>query len=238
MLFEKNLPLGAENFVLTGVRPIETLPQLVWTACSIDAYKVTVALGKIESHILKLYSSKIIQSDMARLVLRKSLQAAYPWCEVERWRISQAFGHRPTVDGPVQLDVSLSHRGCWVVSAFSAERAIGIDIETLPSQLKEDAWDLFLSADEIAWMRRVSQERSALTALALWCAKEAYLKASHQAGKVSMKDIVFSPELKLLKCKGVASKEPWLTQVWQLEGDLLLAVCLGPQQAPSKEQEL
>jgi hypothetical protein len=53
-----------------------------------------------------------------------------------------------------------------------------------------------------------------------------------------MKDIVFSPELKLLKCKGVASKEPWLTQVWQLEGDLLLAVCLGPQQAPSKEQEL
>lgn len=76
MLFEKNLPLGAENFVLTGVRPIETLPQLVWTSCSIDAYKVTVALGKIESHILKLYSSKIIQSDMARLVLRKSLQAA------------------------------------------------------------------------------------------------------------------------------------------------------------------
>ena len=94
--------------------------------------------------------------------------------------------------------------------------------------MKEDTWALFLSAFEIDWMRHASQENITTKALALWCAKEAYLKASQQAGKVSMSDIVFSSELELLSVRGVMLRDQWMTQVWQVDADFLLALCWSP----------
>ncbi len=229
MMFEKILRLGSDNFASIAIQAIEALTQLDLTILAIDEYEVTVVIGRIESQILKPYTSKKIQSEQVRIALKQGLQSTFPEFEAQSWCISKPYSGRACVSGPLGLDVSLSHSRCWGASAFTTRGAIGVDVETLPRSLKEDTWALFLSAFEINWMRHVSQENIAIKALALWCAKEAYLKASQQAGKVSMSDIVFSSELELLSVRGVMLRDQWITQVWQVDADFLLALCLSPQ---------
>jgi phosphopantetheinyl transferase len=227
MMFEKFLRLGSENLASVETQSIETFPQLELMTWVIDEYEVTVVIGRINSQILKPYSSKKSQSEQIRVDLKKGLQIAYPEVDAKSWCISESNSGRPSLSGPRKLDVSLSHSRYWVASAFTARGMIGIDVETLPRRLKEEAWGLFLDAFEIDWLRHVSKANIEIKALALWCAKEAYLKASQQAGKVSMKDIVFSSELELLTVQGVMLRDQWITQVWQVDADLLLALCLG-----------
>lgn len=226
-MFENILRLGSGSLAPIKTRTIETFPQLAWMTWVIDEDEVTVAIGRINSQILKPNDSKKSQSERVRFLLKKGLQIKYPEFDMQSWCISESYSGRPSVSGPLQLDVSLSHSRCWCASAFTTHGAIGIDVESLPRRLTEDSWALFLSDFEMDWVRQVSYENIEIKVLALWCAKEAYLKASRQAGMVSMKDIVFSPELALLSVQSVMLKDQWITQVWQVDADFLLALCLS-----------
>ena len=58
MMFEKILRLGSDNFASIAIQAIEALTQLDLTILTIDEYEVTVVIGRIESQILKPYTSK------------------------------------------------------------------------------------------------------------------------------------------------------------------------------------
>lgn len=71
--------------------------------------------------------------------------------------------------------VSLAARGDLVGIAI-ANRAIGIDVELTEAHPPEPAWNI-LHRQEREWLSRQPPVSQAESFLALWCVKEAYLKA-------------------------------------------------------------
>lgn len=71
--------------------------------------------------------------------------------------------------------VSLASRGDLVAIAI-ADRPVGVDIELIDARTPEPAWNI-LHPQEREWLSRQSPATQAESFLALWCVKEAYLKA-------------------------------------------------------------
>jgi phosphopantetheinyl transferase len=71
--------------------------------------------------------------------------------------------------------VSLASRGDLVAIAVS-DRPVGIDVEIVDANPPEPAWNI-LHAREREWLAKQSGDARAKSFLALWCTKEAYLKA-------------------------------------------------------------
>jgi phosphopantetheinyl transferase len=71
--------------------------------------------------------------------------------------------------------VSLASRGELVAMGIS-DRPVGVDVEVIATNPPEPAWHI-LHARERDWLSRQSGENRPESFLALWCAKEAYLKA-------------------------------------------------------------
>jgi phosphopantetheinyl transferase len=57
-----------------------------------------------------------------------------------------------------------------------SDRPVGVDVEIIDARPSEPAWNI-LHARERAWLSDQGAEEQAENFLALWCAKEAYLKA-------------------------------------------------------------
>jgi phosphopantetheinyl transferase len=71
--------------------------------------------------------------------------------------------------------VSLASRGALVAIALS-DRPVGVDVEIAAANPPEPAWNI-LHSREREWLSKQSGNEQAENFLALWCAKEAYLKA-------------------------------------------------------------
>jgi phosphopantetheinyl transferase len=71
--------------------------------------------------------------------------------------------------------VSLASRGELVAIATS-DRPVGIDVEVVETSPPGPAWNI-LHAREKAWLLKQRPKERAESFLAIWCAKEAYLKA-------------------------------------------------------------
>jgi 4'-phosphopantetheinyl transferase len=71
--------------------------------------------------------------------------------------------------------VSLASRGGLVAIALS-DRPVGIDVEIPAANPPEPAWNI-LHSREREWLSKQSGDEQAENFLALWCVKEAYLKA-------------------------------------------------------------
>jgi 4'-phosphopantetheinyl transferase len=71
--------------------------------------------------------------------------------------------------------VSLASRGGLVAIALS-DRPVGVDVEIAAANPPEPAWNI-LHSRERDWLSKQSGDEQAENFLALWCVKEAYLKA-------------------------------------------------------------
>jgi 4'-phosphopantetheinyl transferase len=71
--------------------------------------------------------------------------------------------------------VSLASRGGLVAIALS-DRPVGVDVEIAAANPPEPAWNI-LHSREREWLSKQSGDEQAEKFLALWCTKEAYLKA-------------------------------------------------------------
>ncbi|MBV8851360.1 MAG: 4'-phosphopantetheinyl transferase superfamily protein [Methylobacteriaceae bacterium] len=71
--------------------------------------------------------------------------------------------------------VSLASRGEFVAIALS-DRPVGVDVEMIGGRLPEPAWNI-LHPSEREWLSKQRTDDQANQFLALWCVKEAYLKA-------------------------------------------------------------
>jgi 4'-phosphopantetheinyl transferase len=71
--------------------------------------------------------------------------------------------------------VSLASRGEVVAIAIS-DRPVGVDVELIEANPPEPAWKI-LHPRERDWLAQQSTEKRQESFLALWCVKEAYLKA-------------------------------------------------------------
>lgn len=71
--------------------------------------------------------------------------------------------------------VSLASRGAVVAIALS-DRPLGVDVEIAGANPPEPAWNI-LHSREREWLSKQSGDEQAENFLALWCVKEAYLKA-------------------------------------------------------------
>ncbi|MEA2759770.1 MAG: 4-phosphopantetheinyl transferase [Methylobacteriaceae bacterium] len=71
--------------------------------------------------------------------------------------------------------VSLASSDELVATAMS-DLPVGVDVEVIATNPPEPAWNI-LHARERDWLSRQSGEKRPESFLALWCAKEAYLKA-------------------------------------------------------------
>jgi 4'-phosphopantetheinyl transferase len=70
--------------------------------------------------------------------------------------------------------VSLAARGELVAIGIS-DRPVGVDVEVIETNPQEPAWNI-LHPREREWLLKQSPQERAHCFLALWCAKEAYLK--------------------------------------------------------------
>ena len=87
---------------------------------------------------------------------------------------------RPTVAGNDRVSFSLSHSGTYAVIALAADGArVGVDVEEIRPRTRIDALAArVLNDDEHAAWSSIDDERERVRSfLAVWTAKEAYLKA-------------------------------------------------------------
>jgi 4'-phosphopantetheinyl transferase len=118
----------------------------------------------------------------ARVVLAEQLETDP--IEVAISRECAHCGHpahgRPTVAGNDRVSFSVSHSGSYAVIALAADGArVGVDVEEIRPRSRIDGLAARVLNDEehAAWST-VGDEREQLRAfLAVWTAKEAYLKA-------------------------------------------------------------
>jgi phosphopantetheinyl transferase len=88
--------------------------------------------------------------------------------------------------------VSLASRGELVAIGIS-DRPVGIDVEVIDAVAPEPAWNI-LHPRERGWLSSQSGEEQTENFLALWCAKEAYLKAIGLGLRREPAEIAVSPE--------------------------------------------
>lgn len=190
-----------------------------------DGEDLTISINCGMGGILNSRVNRQIQSSAARSLLQASLASRYSSIEARDWAVSSAKNGRPMLAGPQSLDISFTHRKNWIGAAFSRSGKIGIDIELIPEHFDPEGWGLFLHPQEIAGLDRNDKQGSKEDALAFWCLKEAWLKASDTAGQVAMTDILFSSAGRLLSVRGHLNVKKWESGVWRLQSAAVLAVC-------------
>lgn len=201
--------------------------QLVVTNWSMAESGMTIAIGKIPVSILERSATRKIQGKFARAMLNQCLREKYPAIGEQYWKVTAPQLGRPRLSGPVNLDVSFSHRLSWVACAISSGHRIGIDVEPIPREFDEYGLELFLSSVEIDWVQQKPQEDRDVSAIVLWCLKEAWLKASNMAGAVAMNQIIFSSNLELLSANAEPQIGKWQFMAWKVDADLIVTVCSG-----------
>ncbi|MFG1380455.1 4'-phosphopantetheinyl transferase family protein [Xanthobacter versatilis] len=169
------LPLpgpGDSLVVLARVADLAAWPGLGFALPEAEEARIARLL-KAEDRIVRRAAWQL-----ARLLLGAALD-----CAPVAVRVTRANNGRPRLeeagDVPRDLDFNLAHCSGAVAVGLARGGCIGVDVED-PRPL--DVWtdiarDMFDPADHASW-RAMPKEARAAAALAVWCGKEAVLKAT------------------------------------------------------------
>lgn len=221
------LPLTLSTDVLSGCWRGKGVPMNGVYVGTVDRHEpITIAVGRLQMPPSARSDLRQAQGRSARELLLTCLQERYPDVAQDAWAVSAPGGERPTVAGPRPLEISFSHRGPWIACAFSEGGQLGVDIESMSPAIAIDAWDLFLHAEEMAVLEALPVSQRSVVALANWCRKEAWLKASGQARQVAMTELAFSPSGRLSVAPPDAKLAPagWHSHVWSVDSQCLVAL--------------
>ncbi|MCG5234565.1 4'-phosphopantetheinyl transferase family protein [Xanthobacter oligotrophicus] len=136
-----------------------------------------------EARIARLLKAEDRAVRRAAWQLARLLLGAALGCAPAAVPVTRALNGRPQLDGAgaaqLDLDFNLAHCSGAVAVGVARGGRIGVDVED-PRPL--DVWtdiarDMFDPADHASW-RAVPKEARAAAALAVWCGKEAVLKAT------------------------------------------------------------
>ncbi|MDI4663197.1 4'-phosphopantetheinyl transferase superfamily protein [Xanthobacter autotrophicus] len=136
-----------------------------------------------EARIARLLKADDRAARRAAWRLARLLLGAVLGCPPAAVAVTRALNGRPRLDGAGEeyrdLDFNLAHCADAVAVGLARGGRIGVDVED-PRPL--DVWtdiarDMFDPADHAAW-RAAPKEARAAAALAVWCGKEAVLKAT------------------------------------------------------------
>lgn len=114
----------------------------------------------------------------AHALLRLALTDCVPHVAPDEWRLSDAAGRPPAVLGPVAgLHVSLAHADGLVACAVAWGRAVGVDVERLPTAAVADAVARRLHPRAQAALAAAPPAARPAACAELWTLAEAWLKA-------------------------------------------------------------
>lgn len=126
---------------------------------------------------------------------------------------------RPQIQAPAPLQVSLSHGGGWLAACARPDAPVGIDVEAIrpirPALLPE-----ILTPAEQVWAGTCPER-----IIALWCLKEAFLKATGDGLRRDPRTACFLPGDDQIRCGGDA--DGWQATLLRPAPGLWLA-CLSP----------
>lgn len=124
-------------------------------------------------------------------------------------------GKPEIVNHALQFNVSHSHE--LVAYVFSAQRAVGIDVEYMEKKIEIlDLAQRFFAEPEYEQLKAMPEEKRNLAFFNVWTRKEAFVKAIGEGLYYPLKDFVVSalPEkTKLISVKG----QPSLAEQWKLQ---------------------
>lgn len=118
---------------------------------------------------------------LTRALLRTSLSKHVPTVAPEQWRFGERKFGKPYIKHPegCELQFNLSHAGNWIVLAVRLHKALGIDIEPVPSDHDVvETVSRYFTRPEIDWLLQHDRAGRADAFIRLWVMKEAYVKAT------------------------------------------------------------
>ncbi|WP_019646927.1 4'-phosphopantetheinyl transferase family protein [Novispirillum itersonii] len=125
----------------------------------------------------------------------------------------------PLVQAPAALQVSLSHSGGWLAAAARRDAPVGVDIETERPVRPAVIPEILTPAEQIAAAENPAR------IIALWCLKEAFLKATGDGLRRDPRSVEFRLEGDHVICHGDATG--WQAALLSPRPGLWLA-CLCP----------
>ena len=133
---------------------------------------------------------------------------------------------RPGIqDSP--YEISITHSGRFSAVAFASGRNIGIDLEFIRS--KADLRQLsqrFFASDESSFLERCSNSQLAENFFRIWCAKEAFLKATGKGLSYGLRNFSVVDEEGNLKTSVCDRKTGQFYNLTELEIDSNCKCCL------------
>lgn len=127
------------------------------------------------------------------------------------------------------LVFNVSHSGDWGFIALSLDTALGVDVERRRAMAYRDGMaERCFADDELAWWRALPEDRQEQAFFALWCCKEAFVKATGEGIALGLEacvvDLSGPPRLvSVPPCCGKA--EEWRLAAVEAEDGYAAAVC-------------
>lgn len=156
---------------------------------------------------------------LGRALLYHTLSHVYG---IERPCITITERGRPRLEGdnPLALDFNIAHAGPWVVCAFAAATAVGVDIADIadfadwPGLVGD-----YMDASEIVFIRELPPERRMPAAARFWSLKEAALKSAGFGLEIDPRlvRLVLEPRPRLVACPREIAAEPDALQLVSFE---------------------
>ena len=117
-------------------------------------------------------------------------------------------GGKPTVEGPVQFNLSHSHE-LAAIAVAGRDRAVGIDVERRRVPTSRDGIaERIMTPEELACYRSLDDDRRGEFVLWVWARKEALVKASGRGVRESLTTVACEP----------AADDPWFVVDLDLPG--------------------
>jgi 4'-phosphopantetheinyl transferase len=130
---------------------------------------------------------------VTRTILAANLGVAPDKVDLDRTCATCGRPHgRPRPATGVNIDLSVSHSGDFVVVAFAVGRAVGIDVERLDRSRGTELAKIVLSPAEHAHFSRLEPAGRSPACYRYWVRKEALLKASGDGLRVPLTDLTVS----------------------------------------------
>jgi len=138
-------------------------------------------------------------------------------CDDSAIAVGRDADGRPAVSAPHPLHASLSHGGGWIAAAMRLDHPLGVDIErtkAIPAAVRAE----ILSDAEYGWA-----DGSPDRVMALWCLKEAWMKATGEGLRRDPRNASFSIRGTRVTAQGDAAG--WHAVLLRPEPGLMLACC-------------
>ena len=157
---------------------------------------------------------------VARALVR-SVLSRYGATAPQDWLFSADANGRPRIANPppgLALDFNLSHAGELAVLAVAADRAVGVDVESMARETDTDRLERYFAPAERAALAALPAAGRRQRFFELWTLKESYLKARGEGLSLPLDACAFElpggPGLRL-SCEPRLADSPQRWRFWQ-----------------------